>query len=348
MGLGLALSCLPDVDIPTPLAPNACGDGVVQYSLGEECDPGDAGAVGCSSACRLACDGGVLDPWTRHCYFSTTPTNTLANARQLCSTAGGHLVTFASYTELGFVTDHVLDGGIGWLDLERVDNEGGVPFFQTDDNREPGWRGGLLPQQNCTGCYAKNSNPLAGKFPVPDGGIDGRGVIFGSDIQTTWFAVPLDVDPLRLAVICEREVPGRLIGPCDAGTCVQLSTTSADSLYVVVTTPARYSDAKMTCINFGARLVVLQNAEEREGLTRALAGAINDVWIGLATQADTWMWADGTPTKAYDPWAQGEPGKADGGAAYLHIDDAVYDTRLAHADALASMHPFVCEIDLRK
>src|SRR5438270_9762063 len=105
--LGIALSCLPDVDIPTVIAPKACGDGVVQLSLDEQCDPGEGGAPGCTSNCRIDCDGGLADPWRHHCYFGIAPKGDIATAQIACAASNGHLVTFGSIDELGFVTDNL-------------------------------------------------------------------------------------------------------------------------------------------------------------------------------------------------------------------------------------------------
>ena len=351
LGLGLALSCLPDVDIPTALAPKACGDGVVQYSLGEECDPGGAGVVGCSGDCRIACDGGALDLVTGHCYFTASPTGQFQQALQACKALGGHVVRFSSKSELVFVTSQMLDGGAAWLDLEKDSDSGGAPVFHTENNAEPGWRGGLLPAKSCSGCYANILNPVAGNFPVADGGIDGPCVVFSRDVQYSWFAAPYDVGAFPVAVVCERESIGRGDGPCEAGTCIEIAPTSSSKLYVLSAKPASFTEAQTACNAMVGLLVVLQTPEEREELARALAGAkVAAAWIGLsATVSDAWTWANGKTlaSKAYiDPWAEGEPAMKTG-AAYLKIDPSAYDTRLAHTDPLNATHPYVCEIALR-
>lgn len=80
-------------------------------------------------------------------------------------------------------------------------------------------------------------------------------------------------------------------------------------------------------------LAVLETAEEREDLTRALAETnVKEAWIGQVTASN-------------NIWAEGEPDG--GGNAYLRIDSN-YDTRLAHVDpSPTSTRAFVCEIKSR-
>lgn len=341
------LSCLPDVDLVTPPAAEACGDGVVELSLGEECDPGEAGAPGCSAGCRVACDGGVVDPFTQHCYFASTPTNAFLTARQACRSAGAHLVRFGSKTEVLFVAA-TMDGGAAWLDLEREAADAGPPVFRTEDNAEPGWRGGLLPAFACTGCYASVVGAAA-QFPAVDGG-DGPAVVFAPAVQSTWFAAPYDLGALALPVVCEREPAGRAARLCDAGRCFELAPTWTAKTYVLSTVPASYSGAQAACAGLGGTLAVLGSPEERGELVRAIRDVAKDVWIGLSAAApDAWTWADGRPaaSKAYaDPWAGGEPAKGATGAAHLVVDDAAYDTGLARVGAPADARAFVCEAPL--
>jgi hypothetical protein len=72
-GMTAAMACLPDLTLViTPLDAGAaprCGDGTIDPSVGEECDPGDGVPIGCVG-CKIDCDAGLLDPATKHCYFT--------------------------------------------------------------------------------------------------------------------------------------------------------------------------------------------------------------------------------------------------------------------------------------
>jgi hypothetical protein len=348
IALCVALSCLPDVEIPKAAAPAACGDGVVQLSFGEDCDPGDATAPGCTSECRLSCDGGVVDPRTNHCYYVTGASAALAAAQQACAQTGGHLITFASADELAFVTTRSgIDGG-AWIDLTRtVLPDGAPPIFSTKTD-EPGW------SKSCPGCYANigTLNPT-GFFPVVEGGVDGPCVVFSPNDSRSWFAVPCDLGAanITLPILCEREPPGRPIRPCDAGQCIELRPTFGDKTYVFVTMPQSFEDAQKSCAALASafpeskaqRLVVLQTREEREELARAIAMTdTREFWIGLSA---AFVWSDGEPIEGGtypSPYGRDEP--ASKAPSFVRIDDE-FDTRHAHTGT--APRPFVCEIKLR-
>jgi hypothetical protein len=336
LALGVALSCLPDVEIPTVTAPKACGDGVVEIALDEQCDPGDggAGAVGCTSDCRIDCDGGVADPWRHHCYYSIPPKSSLQSAQQSCGADNGHLVTFGSINELGFVTSSVLDAAAAWIDLQR---NGDAGEYSTS-NGETGF------SSKCPGCWAQQNN---GMFVAGDAG-GGPCLAFTRDLQGAWFTIPCSLGIFSLPVICEREAPGRAAGPCEAGTCMEVAATANTSAYVVGGKKT-FDDASAACKAMGGGLLVLESPEEREDVARALAAAgIGDVWVDLsATQPGSWTWGVNVPLASLpNPWAEGEPA-ASTGHGFLSMDTR-YDTRLVHVDTMGNMHAFVCEIDLRK
>jgi hypothetical protein len=86
------MSCLPDISPAKPagfdgggeggvvvVPPAQCGNGVIELDAGEQCDPGEAGAIGCSS-CQIACEGGFVDDTSGHCYFALDASVQYTNA----------------------------------------------------------------------------------------------------------------------------------------------------------------------------------------------------------------------------------------------------------------------------
>lgn len=346
-------SCLPDVSVDAPTAPQACGDGIVDPGAGEECDPGsdagEAGVMGCAADCRVAC-AGALDPTSRHCYFAVGASTRAQTGRDRCAIAdGAHLVTYASADELGFVDKRLLtDAGIvfAWANLDREDKDGSSTW--RTDVAEPGWSG------VCPGCFAK-APAEAGAFPSIDGGPGGACVLLTRAYPYTWFAAPCDLGVGALATVCEREPPGRLGRPCDAGTCIAVPRTAADRTYVYVTTPKTWPDANAGCaaltgpLGPGA-LLAPRSAEEREEVAGAVvADKGKSFWIGLRRSGAEWTWSDGKPLSSLIypvPWGDGAP-EAAGDAAYLETDPSLYDVTLAHAGDPTMPRPFVCSFELR-
>lgn len=347
-------SCLPDVILDAPPAPRACGDGVLDPAAGEQCDPGsdagEAGIVGCGADCRISC-AGALDPTSGHCYFVLGASARVQAGRERCATTGGgHLVTYASADELGFVDKRLLaDAGapLAWANLDREDADGSSHW--RTDLAEPGWSGA------CPGCFAK-APVEAGAFPTADGGPGGACVLVVRAYPYTWFAAPCDLGALgSFATVCEREPPGRLGRPCDAGTCIAVPRTAADRTYVYVTAPLTWSGATQACAALPGplgpgKLFAPESAEEREEVARAVvADKGQSFWIGLSRSGGEWKWSDGKSLSSLVypiPWGDGAP-EATGDAAYLETNASLYDVTLAHADDPSAPRPFVCSFELR-
>src|SRR5487761_1596976 len=122
--LGVVLACLPDLTV-TPLPTDTCGSGVVDLARGEACDPGDAGATGCTATCAIDCEGGAVDDASGHCYFWISGVDSYPLGKSKCSAAGGHVVSFVDPNEVAFVLaqtktlPNAPSGSSAWLALEQ-------------------------------------------------------------------------------------------------------------------------------------------------------------------------------------------------------------------------------------
>ena len=129
---------------------SACGDGYVDPTIGgdagpEECDPGknaDGGETpGCTSACKVTCDGGVIDPLTKHCYFPLLSSTSYGGSDGLCTdkSVAAHVVTFASDDEASFIAS----AGFGsfWIGLVDSLSKSG---YQSDHSKTAS-PGGITP-----------------------------------------------------------------------------------------------------------------------------------------------------------------------------------------------------------
>lgn len=100
----------------------ACGDGVVQATLGERCDAGGAPERVCEAGCRLGC-GPLPDDWTGlrdaasgACLVATGQSGTWVDAMAVCEAAGGYPVVPDDSEELA----RVIALGYGWLGVSEV------------------------------------------------------------------------------------------------------------------------------------------------------------------------------------------------------------------------------------
>ncbi|MBV9949197.1 MAG: hypothetical protein JOZ69_20275, partial [Myxococcales bacterium] len=299
-GVALPLACIPDLpaDHASPDASDRCGDGVIDLALGEECDPGpgtaDAGAGGCSSACRMLCDGGFVWPRNDHCYRlvgagAPALRATNGSADGVCQQHGGHVVTFASEEEFQAVTT-ALDAGIFWVGLSPARNAAGAAIYEPIEPSlfEPGWSPG------CPGCFAHTDDASAPLPVFPGVSLEAGSlgcVVSSNDGVQSWRQYPCTVQGIgrrRLElpqVICEQEPVGRRATPCEAGACFELVATRGTKQYVYEGAQAPADVARSACAGVGGRLVVLQSAEEREQLWRELSLQTVQpygVWIGLS------------------------------------------------------------------
>jgi len=345
-----APACIPDLritqlpDAAPPTSPS-CGNGFVDLAAGEQCDPGEAGATGCSARCTIACaDGGFVDDASGHCYFAIAGAQNYANAAGACLVASAHLVTFASDGELRAVAAWNATRGDAafWVGLRSTANVGWLPYYGID---EPGW------VASCPGCYAADVPGLPSNFPEP------------RDAATPCLDVPPSTSPWNRAAcnetrvsVCEREPPGLLSQPCNGGICIDVRRTFGAKRYLFIATKSKGDDAARFCAQFPAgSLVMFDSREEREQLWLELAkadGDLSEIWIGVA-RADggsDWQWDDGAPLDGGRPSPWGTA-PIDGGAsrAFMQRLEGVVDSQLAHnvdrfGPAVPTELPFVCQM----
>jgi hypothetical protein len=361
---------LPDID-RTPLQSaaeagpavtpkNPCGDGFIDPTAAtgqladgaptfEECDPGAGGAIaGCTDTCKLTCDGGVLDPKTKHCYFALAPQQLENESVGACGPLRAHVATFASDNEVALVRDAGFSSF--WVGLSYVSSLAGYQSVEVV-NGEPGWN---YPSNGavCTGCYANIDPTSFPYFPPlgPDAATpDPLDCVVSAD-GGAWSALPCNSPPPSPQTLCEREPPGSRAIACNGGICVTLAATSKKYLYVPTESAA--DDARAFCQSLpSGNLVLLDSREEREGLVRELARFIGpgeevDFWIGLGVgEAGAFLWDDGrTESARPSAWAidAGAPGAS--ARAFIAVQGKnPIDQGLAHVDVASSTYPFVCE-----
>lgn len=325
--LVLSNACLPDLAaLPVPSPPDVravvtptCGDGVIDRldsggATDEECDPGDAGGEGCTSDCRIACDGGRVDGMG-HCYFVAGQTADFRAAGGLCSGSGrAHVVTIGTRREADFVADAGLTDGGYWVGLSRS-AFGYITFPLT----EPGWPG---QGDACPGCYALGPDD-GGAFADVDAG---RDCVAGGGERWANHACG---GARSLAVLCEREPPGQRTYFCNGPNCID-GLPAAAKRYVLPADLVTAADAPAACEPYG-QLVMLDSSEEREQLVRELVTRFDlpfTVWIGLSQRDGGATWDDGLTRPL--PWGDREPVAP--GRAYLAVVVDSFDTQLAHAD----------------
>ena len=326
-----AVACLPDLDSPPPPPPpvpgaSYCGDGIINLEAGEQCDPGDAGLPGCTSACQVSCEGGIVDPASNHCYFTVDPPQNFFSAQGDCTYGAGHVIPLGSEPEFSLVQTWHADAGY-WIGLTR-EAPAWAPVAPNLD-LEPGWAPG------CAGCF--------GRFAADSGTAVCLTAVPGSAL---WLSAGCPSPPRD--VVCEREPPGNLLHYCPGASCFDLKVTFGQKHYVYIDQASPPDDAKNLCNALQGSLVAISSPEEREQLWRALGGlpvAPTSFWIGLSrSDAGAWTWDDGSDAGL--PWAIGEPIANGSGQAYLLRLGSV-DSQLAQNDAAAGdaiTMPFVCQI----
>jgi hypothetical protein len=371
----MGVACIPD--LPSIQQTDAgqmdasvslCGDGIVELSAGEQCDPGpgagDAGVGGCSASCQMECLSGAPS-WSvnHHCYdlVGSQGAGSLRAANGVCPGAS-HVVTFASEEEFQHVLPLLNGQGAFWVGIS-TSSSSSSPYAEAPF--EPGWTLG------CPGCYAHTLTPDADLPSFPGADIDGGTLdCFAalSDSTQSWQRYPCrGLSRQLLDVICELEPVGRQSKPCPAGICIDLVKTQGVKSYVYQENRSTPDGASRACVALGGRLVVLQSRDEREQLWRELYRLTvppSAVWIGLSQVSPgsyqdpegSWAWDDHTPADgpgAYPAeWAVGEPlrfGHAGTSRAFLYHDDhspAVDDTLARNEPTLtiSGTLPYVCEI----
>ncbi len=352
-----AVACLPDLAVapmtPPPLT-HPCGDGFTDLDGGEQCDPGtyvmgadggDAGAVGCTGACAITCEG-YLEKTNGHCYF-LLPDDTWDHANKFACGPGAHLVTISTQEELTksvAMVPNLPAGDTFWLGL----HSDGMTYGTT--NGEPGWGPG------CPGCFGITADDAG--FKTGTGTGNPLCVVATTDVFTPWAKAACGG---QRHVVCEREPAGSLSDPCadftGTGGCITLrATKDTGKRYLFVSQQTTPSDADVQCRKLSSgtsvgSLVVFESREEREELMRELADMTtpsppSKFWIGLTRGDDAgagWTWDDGAPESAYPlPWGEGEP-KGVGAARAFADRVSNYDKQLAHAGQATNQYAYVCQ-----
>lgn len=351
------MACIPDLPdgsaaqdgspvIPPEGGKPYCGDGIIDFTAGEQCDPGPNGSAYCSSDCKVVCSGGFVWPRNDHCYYEI-PLGAASLSEGITRCGGSaHVVTFASEDELDAVVG-AFDAGPFWVGLSFDPTANGYTSVHA---LEPGW------DPACRGCFAHVQDPSQ---PLPgDAGLCVEGF---SDLTAPWQQYPCVTDAgargKRLHVICEREPVGSGSRGCmDAGvSCLELAWTSGSKRYVYFhnSFPSDGPDASAegTCTSLGGSLVVLQSRDEREQLWRAVGANQTQsfLWIGLSLPegGNEWVWDDDASMDAYPPpWGDGWPHAFGPSRAYLFQNGgtpARSDDTLAR-NTTVQFFPFVCQL----
>ena len=352
-GVFVGVACVPDLATftlppqPQPTPPT-CGNGFIDFDAGEQCDPGEGGAVGCSSKCVVECadGGGFVDDATSHCYFAIPAALSYPNAKQGCDVQGAHVTTLVSPDELQALrASNVVGDASFWVGIEGVSAQGWLTV-----NTEPGWSAG------CRGCYAEHVD--GGFFNDYIDGATPPCVAVYNRQPAPWLTYYCGV---TLHTVCEREPSGSSAQPCNGGTCIDIRQTLGQKRYLYVGTRTDPDAADKFCQQLpGGNLVVFETREEREQLWRAIAQVPLQIWIGLSRPdpdagAAEWKWADGVrandPTRP-NPWGEGQPQRTAGASlrAYAEILGAnqAVDSELArnfdrNGSATPTMLPYVCQ-----
>jgi hypothetical protein len=368
----IATACIPDLVTrelpPIPPAP-LCGNGFIDRDAGEACDPGasgEAGVLGCTSACAVTCgDGGLVDPATGHCYFvASVEEKTYATASSDCYAQSAHPVTFASAREFQLVAAWAPAQLPGfWVGFNRL--VGTSQYTADSPSDEPGW-----VAATCAGCFAE-TDPSGTLFhsALFDAGTATNCVVapyVKATGDTPWAQWPCSAIGAGPRTVCEREPVGTSTTACNGAFCVDLAFTHGTKSYLFFAQPTTADLAEAQCEDFpGGVLVTLESAEEREELWGEIAttdSTVTQIWIGLALDADAggaWTWSDGTPLRADGghpiPWGDKQPVDAGASRAYLQRlpTQDVVDNQLAQnfnhtppsaGGAVPTMLPFVCQI----
>ncbi len=346
-------SCLPDLtaatvtpgdaDAPPPPPPTGCGDGFIDLEAGEECDPGDAGAQGCTSQCKVSCGTSFVDPLTRHCYFvPQDEAGTFTQAGGRCAGQKAHPVTFVSEEEFIAVTGSSLPPAF-WVGLQSAQPS----VYVASNPTEPGW----APFTECSGCYAHLKNADLDTTLPRINADGGGGCVVGVRGSGTWYSANC-TNPER--IVCEREPPGSRARQVNDGWDIDVPATFGLKHYFFspLQTPAWI--AEQSCRQWNdagtGRLVVFGSREEREQLLKEVieVSGQSDIqfWIGLywltpvdagadAAPGGSWVWDDGQPldpTVGHPlPWGDKAPETNGPGRAFVHASADSYDTQLAHA-----------------
>ena len=332
-GVAAFVACAPDLatftlsPVPTPTSA-LCGNGFIDFDAGEQCDPGEGGAVGCTGKCAVECaDGGFVDDASNHCYFAIATPVAYPNAKSGCVQASGHVVTFVSRAELSKV--HAWNAAADasfWVGLEGQSAEGWVAVVD-----EPGWA------KQCGGCYAENYD--AGFFADFVDGATPPCVAVYSRSPSPWLVYFCGA---TLPTVCEREPLGTTAQPCNGGTCIDVLATLGKKRYLYVASDTDPAAAAAFCKQLPeGNLVVFESREEREQLWHELGQLPNvnaGVWIGLSRPDpdagfSEWRWDTGERVADNvhpNPFGNNQPSRITGASLRAYaVDPGTVDSQLA-------------------
>jgi hypothetical protein len=291
--LAVVLSCLPELTLEH-IGP-ACGNGLIEYDAGEECEVNGSTNDPACVDCKVVCSG-YKNPGSLHCYYSPSQrANTVLAAQGACR-GGSALVHLGSGAEHQALVDNlVVDGGtLGpfYVALQEVTGEKIQARWEPLVAGVSGWG------PTCPACYAGGILLTKGH---PDGGATAE---CGCSQQC---AAASGVGPLvpvgcrldagqSLRVVCERTPPGRHVAECDAGTCIAITSTHAQKRYTLVRRVVPASEVAAACAAIGASAATFETQAEREEIAQAITELGSDTftfWIGLEKRGGGWVWQDG-------------------------------------------------------
>jgi hypothetical protein len=371
-GLGIVVACLPDLErsvnaVPTDAGPPPCGNGLIDWEAGEQCDPAtDAAVPGCKH-CKIDCPGmndgalpSYVDPASDHCYF-VLPLEAGADPEKACAVEKAHVITLGSPQEVSQVVDTPGAPPLLpprrieslWLGLVPNPHEDGGEITYSSVVDEPGLG------RACPGCFGARLGDH-GLAPVKGESADAGCVSWVGISGEHWYATSCDAN---LATICEREPVGSRSTNCNGAPCFTVPLTAPGKTYLWSPTPTSAEGGAEYCAELSdagkASLVVFSaggqaGQEEREQVFYQLlhlpntAGIVPTAfWIGLTLSpppqdggSTLWVWDDGRSEDQYPlQWGDHEPKTTQLGARAFALQTstaygvpaATYDTQLAHA-----------------
>ncbi len=298
--LAVVLSCLPELTLEH-IGP-VCGNGLIEYDAGEECEPNGSTNDHACVDCKVVCSG-YKSPTSLHCYYVPSQrANTVLAAQGACR-GGSELIHLGSGPEHNALVENlIVDGGsLGpfYVALQEVTGEKLQPRWEPLVAGVPGWGPG------CPACYAGGLLLMKGRT---DGGTAGE---CGCSTQCAAASGVGPIVPIgcrldagqNLRVVCERTPPGRHAAECDAGTCIVIASTHDHKRYTLVRRDVTGADAVAACGAIGASLATFKTHGEREEIAQAITELGSDTfkfWIGLEKRGSGWFWQDGVAESDFD------------------------------------------------